>query len=59
LKRFKLMRKNQTEGMRNGIAGSASDVVVNTMISNDKIGKKLDLYQWQIISLFKKPKKDI
>ena len=43
---FKLQRKNQEGsgnhvGTRNGIAGSATDVVLNTMTANDKIDNKI------------------
>jgi hypothetical protein len=39
------LRKSQTEGSyvgtRNGIAGSVTDVVLNTMTANDKIDNKI------------------
>jgi Zinc knuckle len=44
---FKLLRKNQNQAednqgvTRNGIAGSAADVVLNTMTSNDGIDSKI------------------
>ena len=43
---FKLQRKNQESignhvGTKNGIAGSATDVVLNTMTANDKIDKRI------------------
>ena len=44
---FKLLRRNQSEdsyvGTRNGIAGSATDVVLNTMTANDKIWRFVPL----------------
>ena len=46
---YKLLRKNQAEGSgshvgtRNGIAGSATDVVLNTMTTNDKVDSKSGL----------------
>jgi hypothetical protein len=46
---FKLLRKNQNQaegnqgGTRNGIAGSAADVVLTTITANDGIDSKFGL----------------
>jgi hypothetical protein len=46
---FILLRKNHSEenyvGTRNGTAGSATDVVVNTMTANAKIWRFMPLLQ--------------
>ena len=46
---FKLLTRNQREdsyvATRNGIAGSATDVVLNTMTANDKIWRFMPLLQ--------------
>ena len=45
---FKLLGRNQSEdtyiGARNEIAGSATDVVLNTMTANDKIRRFMPLF---------------